>query len=274
MDYTRLTFPQSNSARLEDANGSSTWFTKAADGKYTPELGAEGLTLTADGANFKVSELDGTVNIFGRQTGDTSVPYLLTSTTPPLAAAATQFRYEFVREQVRLKQVIGPIEAGVGDCTTATPARGCEALEYDYASATTASPAAVGDFRDRVRAISVWSTDPATDVVSAMEISRYLYDDRGRLREVWDPRGGANLPKLRYDYDDAGRAIALIPGDELAWKFDYGAAGGDDPNTGLLLRVRRDTLRQGTADQVDGEVATTVVSGYRWTVPPAAGPTI
>ncbi|MCW2643176.1 MAG: hypothetical protein JWP76_5482, partial [Dactylosporangium sp.] len=134
---------------------------------------------------------------------------------------------------------------------------GCEALEYDYASATTASGSTLGDVVDHVRAVKVWSWDPVAGVESPVEVARYAYDAAGRLREVWDPRL-ANPIKTGYDYDGAGRVSKVTPAGQLPWNFDYGATPGDD-NAGRLLKVHRAALTVGTKDQLDGEVATNVV---------------
>nr|BFE49906.1 hypothetical protein GCM10017745_33330 [Saccharothrix mutabilis subsp. capreolus] len=93
-----------------------------------------------------------------------------------------------------------------------------------------------------------------------MDVARYAYDDRGRLREVWDPRLAQPL-KTTYAYDDAGHITELGQPGDLPWRFDFGTATPGDTNTGRLLKVRRDALRPGTTDQLDGEIATTVVYG-------------
>ncbi|MGW3961041.1 RICIN domain-containing protein [Amycolatopsis sp. NPDC005003] len=256
IDYTRLTLDADNVAQVEQVDGSKVWFTKAGNGAFFPEPGAEDLSLSFDGTNYKLAETDGTVTLFSRAADGGS--YLVSSTTPPAQAATTRYVYENVDDQVRIKRAVAPVEAGIGDCTTATPARGCEAIEYDYATATTATATAFGDFAGQVRGVMAWTTDPANGAVGKVGIAQYAYDDLGRLREVWDPRLSPPL-KTTYAYDDAGRVTQVGATGELPWMYDFGAAGTGDPNAGRLLRVRRATLKQGSATEIDGEVASTVV---------------
>lgn len=260
IDYTRLSFPAESEggAKIETANGGSVWFTKALDGKFWPEPGAEDLRLTFDGTVYRLAELDGTVTTFAKAAGGDM--YLVQDATPPTTSSTTRFTYQQVDDRVRVHRVIAPLEPGVGDCTTPTPARGCEVLEYDYAPSTTATGSAFGDFTEQVRSIGVWTTDPTTGAVSKVDVARYAYDDKGRLREVWDPRLAQPL-KNTYAYDDAGRVVELGASGELPWQLSFGKAGTGDENAGRLLKVRRPTLRAGSLDQLDGEIASTVVYG-------------
>ncbi|GAA0232729.1 RICIN domain-containing protein [Saccharothrix mutabilis subsp. mutabilis] len=258
IDYTRLAFPHEDTVQVEQSDGSSIWFTRTPDGKFWPEPGAEDLKLAREGELYRLSELDGTVTTFAKPAGTDT--FVVESATPPAQANTTRYTYENVDDQLRIKRVIAAQEPGIGDCTAATPARGCEVLEYHYATATTATASAPGDFAGRIRAIAAWSTDPATGTVSAVDVARYAYDDRGRLREVWDPRLAQPL-KTTYSYDDAGHITELGQPGDLPWRFDFGTATPGDTNTGRLLKVRRDALRPGTKDQLDGEIATTVVYG-------------
>ncbi|MFI9816048.1 polymorphic toxin-type HINT domain-containing protein [Saccharothrix variisporea] len=258
IDYTRLTFPHEDTVQVEQSDGSSIWFTRTPDGRFWPEPGAEDLTLVKEGELYRLSELDGTVTTFAKPAGTDR--YVVETATPPAQANTTRYTYDNVDDQLRIKRVIAPQEPGIGDCTAATPARGCEALEYDYATATTATATAFGDVTGRIRAIAAWTTDPATGAVSKVDVARYAYDDQGRLREVWDPRLAQPL-KTSYTYDTAGHVTEIGQPGDLPWKFTFGTAGTGDPNTGRLLKVRRDALRPGTKDQVDGEIATSVVYG-------------
>ncbi|WP_143532198.1 RICIN domain-containing protein [Saccharothrix sp. ALI-22-I] len=258
IDYTRLTFPHQDTVQVEQADGSSIWFTGTPDGRFWPEPGAEDLALTKQGDAYRLSELDGTVTTFAKPAGTDT--YLVDSATPPAQANVTRYTYENIDDQLRIKRVIAPQEPGIGDCTATTPARGCEVLEYEYATSTTATTTALGDITGQIRAIAAWSTDPATGAVSKADVVRYTYDDRGRLREVWDPRLAQPL-KTSYAYDDAGHITEIGQPGDLPWRFDFGRAGSGDDNTGRLLKVRRAALRAGTKDQLDGEIATTVVYG-------------
>lgn len=165
---------------------------------------------------------------------------------------------------MRVRRVIAPAETGIGDCATTTPARGCEALEYSYATATTAAPGQLGDTAGQIRAVAAWTTNPANGTMEKIDVARYNYDEFGRLREAWDPR----LPqpiKTFYSYDADGRVTSAASTGELPWSYDYGAAGTlgispvPDTNPGRLLKVHRPSLVPGTTDQLDDEIATTIV---------------
>lgn len=255
--YLRLGFPDPNVVQLQQVDGSDVWFTKALDGRLFPEPGAEDLSLTFDGTDYRLTELDGTVTVFSKApAGDT---FLVASSSPPAAAASTRYVYENVGDQVRVKRVIGPTEPGIGDCTLATPARGCEALEYEYAASTTATATAFGDVTGQVRRVLAWGTDPATGTVSAVAVTNLTYDDQGRLREVWDPRLPTPI-KTTYTYDPAGHVISAAQSGDLPWNYDYGTSAAD-PNPGRLLKIRRTALAQGSLNTPDGEIATTIVYG-------------
>ncbi|NJC66514.1 hypothetical protein HC028_18675, partial [Planosporangium flavigriseum] len=253
-DYTTLEFPTPEVAKVNLVGGSWLTFAKNSSGQFFPEPGAEDLTLTqVNGSTYQLSDLDGSVTEFTQQ----GTAFAVSSTWTPDTASKSRYLYDINDNRALLKRVINPVEPGVGDCTTATPARGCEVLEYDYATTTTASGTALGDFVDHVRAVKVWSWDPVAQVESAVEVTHYAYDVQGRLREVWDPRL-ANPIKTSYEYDGAGRVTKVTSAGQLPWMFDYGTAAGD-ANAGRLLKVRRAALVAGSKNQLDGEVATNVV---------------
>lgn len=260
--YSRLTVDLDNVVQIDGVDGGKLWFTRAANGTYFPEPGAEDLTLTQQGTTFVLADTDGTLTTFDRAAN--TGPYLVSSTAPPIQAATTRYVYETVDDVVRVRRVIAPAETGIGDCATTTPARGCEALEYSYATATTAAPGQLGDTAGQIRAVAAWTTNPANGTMEKIDVARYNYDEFGRLREAWDPR----LPqpiKTFYSYDADGRVTSAASTGELPWSYDYGAAGTlgispvPDTNPGRLLKVHRPSLVPGTTDQLDDEIATTIV---------------
>jgi RHS repeat-associated protein len=254
--FTRLTVDVDDVVQIETVDGGKVWFTRGADGTLFPEPGAEDLTLTFDGAVYTLRDTDGTVTTFARATDGGA--WLVATSTPPIQAATTRYIYETLDDQVRVKRAIAPVETGVGDCATPIPARGCEALDYEYAPTTTAVPGTFGDYAGQVRAVAAWTTNPANGAVEKVTVAQYVYDEFGRLREVWDPRLAQPL-KTVYTYDSAGRVVQAGATGELPWSFDYGTAGLGDPNAGRLLRARRAALVPGTIDTLDGDVASTVV---------------
>ncbi|MER7004551.1 DNRLRE domain-containing protein [Dactylosporangium sp. NPDC000555] len=260
VDYTALRFPSAELAEISTTTGSPLTFARSLSGQFYPEPGAEDLTLTAvDSLTYRLSDLDGTVTEFTKQ-GD---GFVVTATWTPEQNSSTRYLYDTTDNRSLPKRIINAVQPGLGDCTTTIPARGCEVLEYDYATATTATTTTFGNVIDRVRAIKIWSWDPTanggTGAETAVEVANYAYDDQGRLREVWDPRLSPPL-KTTYEYDSAGRVTKVGTAGQLPWMFDYGTIAGDT-NAGRLLKVRRAALVAGSKDQLDGEVATTVVYG-------------
>lgn len=221
-DYTTLTFPSSSVARVGTLGGGWITFSRNADGtSFTPEPGSEELTFTRpDAATYRLTDSEGAVAEFKQQ----GAQWTVTSSWTSEDDSTTKYLYDTTGGRLLLKRVINPVEPGVDDtngCTGATPARGCEVLEYAYATATTATASAFGDYTDHVAAVKIWTWDPATSAETAVEVIRYAYDNLGRLREVWDPRVAPAL-KNSYEYDAAGRVVKATAPGELPWMADYG----------------------------------------------------
>ncbi|MEU0556522.1 RHS repeat-associated core domain-containing protein [Dactylosporangium sp. NPDC006015] len=268
VDYESLTFPSPDLAKITSAGGDYLTFGRSASGQFFPEPGAEDLSLVkVSDTVYELRELDGTTSQFVKQTET----FLISTTWTSDQNSTTRYLYDSSDSRTLVKRVINATEPGIGDCTTPVPARGCEVLEYEYATATTASGSTFGNVIDQVRAVKVWSWDPAANAgaggETAVEVANYAYDSQGRLREVWDPRLSPPL-KTTYEYDTAGRLTKVTPAGQLPWMFDYGTATGD-ANAGRLLKVRRAALVTGTKDQLDGEVATNFV--YQVPLTKAAG---
>lgn len=284
-DYVSLAFPEEMFAVLRFSDGGEIAFTGAGGGRWFPEPGAESLKLAEVSPGvWRIIEIDGTFTDFTRPSG--AGDFLVATTSPPVANATSRFVYAPVGDVLRPSRLIAPVEPGVDGapangavCTTPTPARGCEVLDYTYASTTSAglSDTAFGDVAGQVSQVSVWATDPATGAVTSTPVARYRYDHFGRLREVWDSRieeAGAPALKTTYDYDDTGRLITVTPAGEMAWRFGYGKAGatktgaGDfiDANPGRLLTVTRKALTRAAPGEAgyntpDGDVQSTIVYG-------------
>ncbi|MGW4897651.1 DNRLRE domain-containing protein [Kitasatospora sp. NPDC004240] len=257
-EYRSLSFPQSDLAEIKLNGDSVLTFARALDGSLWPEPGAEHLSLKATGDTYTLTDLDGSSTVFAKQSG--SDVYQVLTETGPEAASQTRYVYDATDGRALPKRVVAPVEPGVDNanqCTVEPLPRGCEVLDYEYATATTAVPGTPGDFTDRVKAVKVWSWNPATSRQEAVEVTRYLYDERGRLAQVWDPRLAQPL-KTTYSYDTTGRLTRIASAGELPWDLDYGPAGSDQ-DAGRLLKVRRATLTPGTKDQINGEIATKVV---------------
>jgi len=260
-DYTTLEFPSTDLVKINTTDGDWLTFARNTAGQFFGEPGAEDVTLTKiNDTTYRLSDLNGTVTEFGQQGSG----FVVTTTWTADSASTSRYLYDSRDYRTLVRRVINPVEPGVGDCTTDIPARGCEVLEYDYSTSTTATSGTPGDVVDQIRSVKVWSWDPGANngggAQTAAEVARYLYDDQGGLREVGDPRLAQPL-KTVYGYDGQGRVNSITPAGQLPWTLVYGFTPGADTNQGRLMRVRRAALKTGTKDQLDGEIATTVVYG-------------
>jgi hypothetical protein len=225
-----LTFPQppvapatlGPVAQVNLAAGGAITFSLNADlTSWTPQPGAEGLTLAKPDANtFRVTDIDGSIADFTLQGGT----WALSSTRTTATATTTTYIYDTTSSRALLTKVINPVEPGVDDTNacTQTPQPGCEILEYVYATATTSglSQTVFGDYEDTVKQVKLWASDPTTGAVSATVVTEYRYDVDGELREVWDPRVSPAL-KTTYDYGPGGRVTTITPAGELPWQLHY-----------------------------------------------------
>ncbi|WP_157519524.1 RHS repeat-associated core domain-containing protein [Modestobacter sp. Leaf380] len=207
-------------------------------------------------------------------TGDTIAR--LVSTSPPAASGQSRLVYENVNGRLRLARVIAPIQTGVDNwptnttaCTGVTPVIGCQVQELVYATGTPGSTAgpSFGNYADRLIEVRLWSSVPGETVTTAVSAVRYSYDDRGMLREVWDPRISPAL-KTTYTYDGDGRVLTVTGAAELPWRFTYGTGGanssignGDriDRSSGRLLSVTRASLQPGSLTATGPDTTSTVV---------------
>ncbi|NUS73283.1 MAG: hypothetical protein HOQ05_07745 [Corynebacteriales bacterium] len=253
-DFSKLEFPEAHLAKVHTTQGGWLTFARSSTA-FFPEPGAEDYQLAKiDDDTYQLREMSGETTEFKK---DASGQFLVSTTWTPEEKSTTRYLYDSTDKRTLVRKVINPQEDGIGDCTTSTPARGCEVLEYVYADTTTATSTTWGDFKERVKAVKVWTWDPTANQESAVIVAAYRYDDQGRLREVSDPRLSPALPTT-YDYDSAGRLVQAKAAGELPWYFDYGVAGKDQ-HPGRLLKVRRAALQAGTKDQLDGEIATKIV---------------
>ena len=200
----------------------------------------------------------------------------LVRTSPPAAAGQTRLVYENVNDRIRLTRLIAPVQPGVDNwpantaaCTTAVPAVGCQVQELVYATGTPATTTATsfGNYADRLVEVRLWSSVPGDTATSSVTVARYTYDDKGMLREVWDPRISPAL-KTAYTYDADGRVLTVTQPGLLPWRFTYGTGGarstvgnGDllDRSSGRLLSVTRASLQTGSATATGPDTTSTVV---------------
>ncbi|MFD4157732.1 DNRLRE domain-containing protein [Streptomyces hydrogenans] len=249
-----------------DSEGEETHFTaNAAKSGWIPETGAEGLTLTGSvTGSFTLSDTEGTVTEFTKpdvaattwQVSSTLLDGLADTTTTVVSETVTVDSKKLARP----KRIIAPTSAvSAATCTTTPTTKGCRALEFVYATSTTATDLVFGDFAGQVKEIRLWSTEPGAAAATSKAVQTYVYDASGRLRQAWNPQISPAL-KTEYDYDTAGRVTGLTPAGELPWTFTYGKAGdAATAGDGMLLKASRSGLQQGTKDVESGTASTSIV---------------
>jgi streptogramin lyase len=123
-------------------------------------------------------------------------------------------------------------------CTPGKLEKGCRALEFTYASATTATgegKSEWGEYKGRLMKASFIAYNPSTKVMETKPVAEYSYDKLGRLRAEWDPRLASPL-KTFYGYDAEGHITALTPPGQESTAFSYGSISGD-ASSGRLLKL-------------------------------------
>ncbi|MFE5406593.1 DNRLRE domain-containing protein [Streptomyces sp. NPDC056580] len=265
-DYSHIRQISDTAVALVDVEGTETHFTaNATKTGWVPETGSESLSLTGSvTGSFTLSDTDGTVTVFTKpdaasatwQVSSTLMDGLTHSTTTVVSETITVDGKELARP----KRIIAPTSAtSAGTCTTTPSTKGCRALEFVYATSTTATATEFGDFLRQVKEIRLWSTEPGAASATAKAVQTYAYDTAGRLRQVWNPQISPAL-KTEYAYDASGRVTGLTPAGELPWTFTYGKAGNAaTAGDGMLLKVSRSGLQQGTRDVQSGTASTSVV---------------
>ncbi|MFG2733012.1 DNRLRE domain-containing protein [Streptomyces canus] len=267
------------SLALVDVDGDETGFTATSAGGWKPEPGSEDLTLTGSvQGTFTLKDDEGTTTTFAK-VDSTATTWQVVSTHLPTGNSTTTVVPEKVTSGsttlARPKYVIAPTTAVSPDkCQTAidtataashdsftntSDTTGCRVMQFVYASSTTATSSAFGNYTGQVQQIKLWAITPGDSTTTATVVSQYAYDTSGRLREQWDPRISPVL-KTAYTYDSAGRVATLTPPGELPWTFTYGTAGNAaTAGAGMLLKASRPNLTAGTKSTTDGTTATTSV---------------
>ncbi|MFJ9351045.1 DNRLRE domain-containing protein [Streptomyces sp. NPDC101237] len=264
--WTYIRETSTTSVAVMDSGGGQTGFTLNANGGWTPEPGAENLNLTLAGDTYTLRDSSGSVTTFAKvsstaPTWQVKTSYVVNNSsanTTTVFSRAVNLSDGTVRAEPQY--VIAPTSAiSASDCISDPSKAYCRVLEFVYASDTTATSSAFGNYAGQVQQIKLWATAPGGSASTSTPIAQYAYDTSGRLREVWDPRLDTPL-KTAYTYDSAGRVATETDPGELPWTFSYKQVGtGGDAGDGMLLSASRPTLKQGTASTTDGTATTSVV---------------
>jgi len=247
-DYTGLTVGTGSNSSLVQVNlpdGSSFGFTRASTGGFTPEVGAEDLTLAAQGSpisSYTLADLDGNITTFTNPTG---AGWVVTGVATPGTGQTTTVSWQTVGGLTRPTRILAPAPAGVS-CPaypTALPA-GCRALEFGYAASTAAglSDTAFGDYADRLVQVRALAYNPGKTGGAGMDsvvVQQYRYDSSGQLRQAFDPRLSPPLV-TGYDYDTAGRVATVHTPGTKPVSYTY-------RSDGAVLTSSQSALSAGTA---------------------------
>ena len=139
---------------------------------------------------------------------------------------------------VQPTQELAPAPAGVSCSPTLT--KGCRALSFTYATATTATgeaPSEWGEYAGHLKTVSFKAYNPSAKEMVSKAVAEYSYDKQGRLRAEWNPQISPAL-KTIYGYDAEGHVTAVAPAGQQPWLLHYGTIE-KDANAGRLLSVTR-----------------------------------
>ncbi|MET7550249.1 DNRLRE domain-containing protein [Streptomyces sp. NPDC005479] len=264
--YVEIVKVSDTALSVVERDGSTIGFTSnAAKTAWIPEPGAEELTLKGSfTGTFTLTDTEGSETLFAKPVPTATTWVVDQSKLNGLTASTTGVVSETVtvngKTLARPKRIIAPTSAATTGTCAATPStRGCRSLEFVYATASTAAATVFGDISGQVKEIRLWSTESGATTATAKTVQTYAYDDAGRLRQTWNPQVSPAL-KTEYAYDSAGCVTQLTTPGQLPWTFIYGKAGNAaTAGDGMLLKVSRSGLQQGTADVVSGTNTTSVV---------------
>ncbi|MFD8395398.1 DNRLRE domain-containing protein [Streptomyces sp. NPDC059680] len=260
--YVRKT--SATSVAITDAHGVQTGFTATTANGWKAEPGAGDLTLTGSlSGSFTLKETDGTTTTFAKVDPAATTWQAATTYKPSDNTTTTVVSEKVISGSTTLarpKMVIAPTSAvSAGTCAATPSTKGCRALEFVYATATTATSGVFGDYSGRVKEVRLWSTVPGAGSATSKTVQTYVYDDAGRLRQAWNPQITPSL-KTEYAYDTDGRVNQVTEPGKLPWTFTYGKAGNAaTAGDGMLLKVARPTLTPGSKTATNGTATTSVV---------------
>ncbi|EKX61228.1 DNRLRE domain-containing protein [Streptomyces ipomoeae] len=267
--YNHLRKVTDTAVDVVTAQGDAIHFTaNAAQDGWIPEPGSESLTLIgAFSGTFTLTDTEGTSTKFVKPDPQATTWQVATTKVDGVSQSTNTVVSETVevdgKQLARPTLVIAPTSAVSAATCGETPAtKGCRVLQYIYATTTTAtgtqSDAEFGYFAGQVQEIRVWATEPGAAVATPTTVATYRYDSQGRLRQAWDPRVGQQT-ETQYAYHE-GRITWLQPSGQLPYTFTYGSAGDSAAaGEGMLLKMARSGLKQGTADTEEGTATSYVV---------------
>lgn len=211
------------------------------------------LTGTGTSARYTFTEPDGTKTVFAPLAAPSTTAeteWAPVSITEPGASSGRVFYGRETSGQVT-RIVSIPAGLSVNNCPTTgtisqsgprTPitslAKGCRALDIDYAATSTATSSIPGDIAGQVSSIRavMWNGT----AMAATTVATYKYDTSKRLVAATDARAGLTT---RYEWHtNSTRLASITPPGLAAYRFIYDSTGATYPR---LQRVTRDPATAG-----------------------------
>jgi YD repeat-containing protein len=223
-------------------------FTKNSEEKFVAPIGDSNLALEPkSGEPYKEYLLEnranGTTTRFTRPVGANA--WMPTVSDGPVTTDTVTDTYKTA--EVEEKTIVEPsLELAPhpsATCEAKKFEKGCRALEFDYASSTTAMGEAEsewGEYKGRLTRVTAIAWNPTKGEkgeMATVPVAEYAYDRQGRLRAEWDPRISPAL-KTVYGYDTEGHITAITPPGQETTAFLYGTIPSDT-NSGRLLKMTR-----------------------------------
>lgn len=240
--YAKVVKQSSTAVQLVGIDGEITADFTSSDGAWT-STDADGLTLTGTtgGTTFTLADDYGTVSVY--TLSSTAGTWLLDTVAhldDDSEVAVSQAVFDGDTVSARPKYVITSAEDGAADdCYQDMTTADCRVVEYVYATSTTATDSAYGDFSGQVVKILLRAADPGASQTTTTAVAAYAYDTTGHLRQAWDPRVSPQL-KTSYGYDSGDRLTSYGPPGQRAWNFTYAHAGDSAAaGDGMLTRASR-----------------------------------
>jgi DNA-binding beta-propeller fold protein YncE len=234
----------SGSVVLVAPDGGLTTFESNGKGGFVSPKGDENLVLEGEKEGEKVKAYllkdpaSGTIVRYTQPGG--AGPWVVASSEGALSSKTGEketFEWERLEGLTRPKEAFAPAPAGVS-CSSKVE-RGCRALKFVYATATTATgeaPSQWGEYNGRLKKI-VFATNTLGEV-QEKTVAEYAYDKQGRLRAEWDPRIEPVPLKTTYGYDSEGHVTSVNSPGQQPSLLHYGTTL-TDPSAGRLLSVTR-----------------------------------
>jgi RHS repeat-associated protein len=254
---------------LTASNEGQSTFTSSGGGKFASPTGDADLALSeVKNEKGELTEYllkdaaDSATTRFTSTNGPTGSLWKPTKEEGPLASQTVRYLYQTVEGATRPTYALAPEPAGLSfSCASKLEKsekleKGCRALEFKYASTTTAtgeSKSKWGEYKGRLKEVLFIAYNPSSKAMAEPAVAEYTYDSQGRLRGEWDPQISPTLITT-YGYDAEGHVVAFTPPGQESWAFTYSDSSGE---TGRLLKA---TQAPASAGLWDGEAPVKTVT--------------